>query len=207
MNLHINDKFPLIDLTVKGSAARRYVKPNVLISDPEGGVFAKGDILDANATFRLIRDMVYGEDKTSVGYYSTKTEFEQALNQDKIEPNAVYFIDNPTQIYLNGKYMIIEGLTDYDKEYIQGLITQSQNSLVEDIRSLQSQVDELKNRPKELIITESQYAALDKYERDAIYFIVEKLSTDGWTFGDKFPIVFGGGDEWKFGDQFPIILN
>ena len=80
MNLHINDKFPLVDLVNKGSAARRYVKPDVLISDPQGGVFAKGDIIDANATFRLIRDMVYGADKTSVGYYSTKSEFEQALS-------------------------------------------------------------------------------------------------------------------------------
>lgn len=57
MNLHINDKFSLSDLVTKGSAARRYVKPNVLISDAKDSVFAEGDIIDANAVYRLIKDL------------------------------------------------------------------------------------------------------------------------------------------------------
>lgn len=66
MNLHINDKFSLQDLVTKGSAARRYVKPDVLISDPTGGLFSEGDIIDANAVFRLVKEMSQGTDSHSM---------------------------------------------------------------------------------------------------------------------------------------------
>lgn len=158
MNLHINDKFSLSDLVTKGSAARRYVKPNVLISDAKDSVFAEGDIIDANAVYRLIKDLS------------------------------------------------VNDLGDEAKEYIQGLVAQSQEELTDEVYTLQQQVEDLKKNPvgpKHIILTQQQYDSLDHYEKDAIYFIVENLN-NRWTFGDKFPIMFGSG--WSFGDTFPIQL-
>jgi hypothetical protein len=39
------------------------------------------------------------------------------------------------------------------------------------------------------IITQSDYEALEEYEKDTIYFIVDDSSIiSDWKFGDKFPI-------------------
>lgn len=55
MNLHLKDKYPLLDLATLGTRARRYVRPDVMVSDEKYGVFKEGDILDANATYQLIK--------------------------------------------------------------------------------------------------------------------------------------------------------
>jgi hypothetical protein len=55
MNLHLKDKYPLLDLATLGTRARRYVRPSVMVSDEKYGVFKEGDILDANATYQLIK--------------------------------------------------------------------------------------------------------------------------------------------------------
>lgn len=110
MNLHLKDKYPLLDLATLGTRARRYVRPNVMVSDEKYGVFKEGDILDANATYQLIKQTSSGGGGSSTG--------------------------------LNGE-----------------------------------------------IITQSDYEALEEYEKDTIYFIVDDSSIiSDWKFGDKFPI-------------------
>lgn len=58
---------------------------------------------------------------------------------------------------------------------------------------------------KHVFLTQSEYDALEEYDRDTIYFILESANDDayGSKFGDAFPFRFG----WAFGGEFPIILN
>ena len=58
MNLHIKNKFKLIDLAQYGTQARKYVKPNVLISEGKDGMFDEGDLVDGNIVYRLIQDAI-----------------------------------------------------------------------------------------------------------------------------------------------------
>lgn len=58
--------------------------------------------------------------------------------------------------------------------------------------------------PKHIILTENEYNEND-YQKDAIYFILKPGTSDGWTFGETFPITFG--DKWTFGQEFPINLT
>lgn len=61
---------------------------------------------------------------------------------------------------------------------------------------------------KHVVMTESQYDALDTYERDTIYLLVDKIDQDDteWHFDGQFPIILDG-DEWRFDGQFPIVLD
>lgn len=90
MNLHIKDKFELIDLARPGTQARKYVRPYVMISSSaQDSVFKEGDILDANATTNLVNDVV----KSSIGGIKcvilTQAEYDALEYYD---PNTIYFI-------------------------------------------------------------------------------------------------------------------
>jgi len=55
-----------------------------------------------------------------------------------------------------------------------------------------------------VVLSKSEYNALQHKDKHTIYLIVE----DAWTFGNTFPIILSGGSGgWKFGNQFPIILK
>ena len=90
MNLHIKDKFKLTDLASLGTRARKYVRPYVMISDAEEGIFHEGDLLDANATYNLVEEKIQEHDDDSVKcIVITQSEYD-AL--EVYEPNAIYFI-------------------------------------------------------------------------------------------------------------------
>lgn len=105
MNLQIKDKFPLIELSTAGSKARRYVKPNVLIAGGLNKRFVQGDMLDANATYNLINEILYGESARGVDVYLTLEEFKEALDkQGEISDAVVYYILDEGLIYMKGNY-------------------------------------------------------------------------------------------------------
>lgn len=54
---------------------------------------------------------------------------------------------------------------------------------------------------KHAIITSAEYEALEEYDHDTIYFIIENGE---WGFGDNFPIILN--DYWAFGGAFPLTL-
>lgn len=58
---------------------------------------------------------------------------------------------------------------------------------------------------KHLFMTQAEYDALESYEKDTIYFILEYTTRSASRFGDTFPFVLGGSS--KFGDEFPLTLN
>ena len=45
-------------------------------------------------------------------------------------------------------------------------------------------------QPNHIILEEAEYAALEQYEDDAIYFVLEPQEEINWTFGGTFPITF-----------------
>lgn len=191
MNLHIKDKLALVDLATLGSKARRYVKPDVLISDSHGAPFIKGDMLDANATYNLIQS---------------------ALENIGEGVNIKNDIDG-----LKEKVSILENLTEILKDQIEEIKNSDGSAdipddLLDDIDDLKQDVQKLKDlilnteqsSVKNVILTQSEYDVLQTYEADTIYFVVEDVS-NSWTFGKQFPIIFGS--DWTFGNQFPLNLK
>lgn len=78
---------------------------------------------------------------------------------------------------------------------------------------LNSNIETIRQAPI-LFVTEDEYKSLvdsGTYNPRAIYAITEEtvvVPTEGWKFGDQFPIVFGNISKgFKFGDAFPIIFN
>lgn len=92
MNLHLTDKFELVDLATLGSRARKYIKPNVLFSDERRGIFEKGDILDANATYLLTKDMLKNIPGGSGGFTHVVITQSEYDNLDSYDQNTIYFI-------------------------------------------------------------------------------------------------------------------
>ena len=61
---------------------------------------------------------------------------------------------------------------------------------------------------KHVFLTQDEYNALQEYEDNTIYFVLEGSGGNtnrGWRFGGTFPITFG--NIWRFEDPFPITLN
>lgn len=80
------------------------------------------------------------------------------------------------------------------------------NYLYEKISSLEQDINK-KDNIKHVFLTQQQYDALDTYEKDTLYFIIEKqISGSGSRFGDTFPLIFGQASS-NFGDPFPLILG
>ena len=59
---------------------------------------------------------------------------------------------------------------------------------------------------KHIFVTQREYDALESYNKDALYFIIEYHNSGSAShFGDTFPFTLGGSS--KFGDTFPITLD
>lgn len=61
---------------------------------------------------------------------------------------------------------------------------------------------------KHRLVSRQEYAALESYDRNTLYIIVD-FNENTSVFGDTFPLIFGGDipDASHFGDQFPIVLD
>ena len=130
--------------------------------------------------------------------------------------------DDPNQVLNN----ILNSITDLqqtiDDEITTAInnevtrATTSEGSLDNKIDLLAGRVRVLEDRPStpvnpsggdgitHIFTTLDEYQALESYQNDAIYFILEPESNT-WTFGGKFPITFG--TTFTFGGTFPITLT
>ena len=79
-----------------------------MFSNTEHGIFNKGEMLDANATYLLIKEILSNnipnssEAITGVGHYATEVEFQQALSKGDIDSDYVYFIIDTKKVYVAG---------------------------------------------------------------------------------------------------------
>lgn len=84
-----------------------------MIADSHSRPFDLGDMLDANSTYNLINEVLYGENKTGIGVYDTNQQFQEDLAQGKIDEGAVYLICDIKSLYAEGRYMpLSEGITE-----------------------------------------------------------------------------------------------
>lgn len=87
----------------------------------------------------------------------------------------------------------IDALSAYDK------------TLLAILTRFQLRLDEIMNKAPDgmphVVLSKSEYDALQHKDKYTIYLIVDKT----WTFGNNFPIILSG--DWKFGNQFPIRLK
>lgn len=59
------------------------------------------------------------------------------------------------------------------------------------LEELTQRVTNLEQNPKHVFITQEEYDALESYERDTLYLIIEYHNTgSGSQFGDAFPLIF-----------------
>lgn len=80
------------------------------------------------------------------------------------------------------------------------------NNLFNQQQQLNSSFNNLFNQQiKHIFLTQDQYDSLTDIQKNALYFIIpeETDSSDGWHFGDSFPIKFSN-TKWHFGNTFPI---
>ena len=122
--------------------------------------------------------------------------------------------DDPNSA-LNGVLSSISNLQQTVDDEISRATTK-ETQLDNRIDGLTSRVSTLENRPvtpvnpsegdgiKHIFTTLEEYQALETYQNDTIYFILESESNT-WTFGGKFPITFG--TTFTFGGTFPITLT
>lgn len=68
---------------------------------------------------------------------------------------------------------------DFTQEQLSNLITQIENNIKN------------KDNVNHIFLTQVEYDALTTYEKDTLYFIVEHKSSEGSSFGDTFPLIFG----------------
>ena len=190
MNLDIKDQLGFIDLATYGSQARKEVHSKVLISATKERLFREGDILDANAVYQLLQKYVKGDGDpdtdygyTSIGKFDTLAEFEEQRNRGNINDDAVYVIVDAQKVYTEGEFINF-GMSDEDLlEFLNdNLKTINGQSLVGtgDIQ--------VEDKVKNVILTQADYDALTKYDKNTIYFIVDHIDTD-WVFGDHLPII------------------
>ena len=97
---------------------------------------------------------------------------------------------------------LLNKLENVDTEKIEYII-----QLKQQLTELQNELENLKsNLPKDnikhIILDENEYAALENYEDNAIYFIIDAATS--WSFGNKFPIIFGKNNNLGV---FPIKLK
>lgn len=263
MNLHLRDKFELIDLATRGSRARQIVKPDVYVAVAKNKPFREGDLLDANGTLNLISEILYGKTARGVAYYNTLEEFQTALDNYEITDTTIYFILDESLMYADGQYAKLGGLSQEIIDYITQEISKETDRAIavedelrdkigdgyentiekievvqKDLNSLRNEIDIIKGNidqgdgdgdddgnggnnegggnntggttniiygnHKTIILTAAQYGQLVRYDKNAIYFIVDSIDNE-WTFGNRFPITFKGNS--RLGDEFPIILN
>lgn len=143
----------------------------------------------------------------------------QILNQiiSKANKSDVYTKTQLDNLLAEEQESISNKATISDLQQINGLIQQLQSK----IERLESKQDSINH----VFLTQSQYNALQTYEENTLYLIVEDIEEPeeevGTRFGDKLPIKFSEeiqvgtrfGDvlpirfTWVFGGEFPITFS
>lgn len=129
---------------------------------------------------------------------------------------------NKTQDFINQDVQSQINLINQDTQRVDNRITNEvssvNNSIVAESNRAQLEEGILSNRIstlesgiKHIFITQDDYDALESYEKNAIYFVVENIpgeegeESDTWKFGDNLPIILSG--DWQLGDDIPVILD
>lgn len=143
--------------------------------------------------------------------YKTLDAYRADINN--IKPTSIVFVveDGTVRTHgfvFDGKCVKQDDLQDYaKKDDLQSYAKQNdlQNYVKKDEIAQYITEQPIVGNKKHVFLTQGEYDALEEYDRDTIYFILESANDDayGSKFGDAFPFRFG----WAFGGEFPIILN
>lgn len=123
-------------------------------------------------------------------YFKTLTDFQSKLSE--IDRQSIVFIQDKHLIWTHGQYY----------GAVSGDITIDGN-ILNLIEQLTERITDLENNhsgstiisedgTKHIFTTLEEYQALQNYQDNAIYFILEPEAKTNWTFGGTFPVVLAG---------------
>lgn len=102
----------------------------------------------------------------------------------------------------------LEIISDIDVEELKN-IGETIEDIHRDTKELDERITEIESHGsdgiKHRLVSQREYEALESYERNTLYIIVD-FDDHASVFGDKFPFILGGSAS-KFGDTFPFTLG
>lgn len=200
--LGIKDKYPLIDFAKYGTKARLRMHPDLLIGSHPicKQLFKEGDVLDANAVYNLI---LANNDALGVTTFNRRLEdVENSLvdTQEAVRDNREAIINKAQELeeadvnLQNNINSISSSLNNtYTKQQVDAAL-----------EALRAQINN--DAYKHVFMTQSQYAELQEYDDNTIYFLWddEDAPSPSTSFPYSFPISFGSTG---FPHIFPVVLN
>ena len=200
--LGIKDKYPLIDFAKYGTKARLRMHPDLLIGSHPicKQLFKEGDVLDANAVYNLI---LANNDALGVTTFNRRLEdVEGGLvdTQEAVRDNREAIINKAQELeeadvnLQNNINSISSSLNNtYTKQQVDAAL-----------EALRAQINN--DAYKHVFMTQSQYAELQEYDDNTIYFLWddEDAPSPSTSFPYSFPIVFGSTG---FPHVFPVVLG
>ena len=200
--LGIKDKYPLIDFAKYGTKARLRMHPDLLIGSHPicKQLFKEGDVLDANAVYNLI---LANNDALGVTTFNRRLEdVENSLvdTQEAVRDNREAIINKAQELeeadvnLQNNINSISSSLNNtYTKQQVDAAL-----------EALRAQINN--DAYKHVFMTQSQYAELQEYDDNTIYFLWddEDAPSPSTSFPYSFPIVFGSTG---FPHAFPVVLG
>lgn len=108
---------------------------------------------------------------------------------------------------IKDKSVTLKKLADNVIDWIKSMV----RTLAGRIKGVEESVAEIQQQlssgvsPKFHVMTQAEYDALETYEPNVPYFIIERANTQ-WRFGDNLPIILGGYGT-VLGEPFPILLT
>ena len=109
---------------------------------------------------------------------------------------------------LNSIHNQLEIISDINFEELRN-IGETIEDIHRDTEELDERITEIESHGsdgiKHRLVSQREYEALESYERNTLYIIVD-FDEHASVFGDKFPFILGGSAS-KFGDTFPFTLG
>lgn len=90
---------------------------------------------------------------------------------------------------LNNEYYSKEDINHLFEQLFSAFINSDYSidfNVYERLNALEAKVDKIKH----VFLTQEEYDALESYDEDTLYFILESKENTNWVFGDSFPCVF-----------------
>lgn len=138
-------------------------------------------------------------------YYKNLATFTQDLNNGQINRESIVFIEETKLIWTHGVYF--GSNENQELPDLENYVTDTELDTVlnnyatkQDLDQYQPIIHDGEDEVKHIFLTLEEYQALEQYQDNTIYFILEPKKT--WTFGSTFPIVFTEGL-----GTFPITLT
>ena len=109
---------------------------------------------------------------------------------------------------LNSVHRQLETISGINFEELKG-IGETIDDIHRNTQELDERITEIESHSsdgiKHRLVSQREYEALESYERNTLYIIVD-FDDHASVFGDKFPFILGGSAS-KFGDTFPFTLG